>query len=128
MGYLVLAALKPEHKALERFWYDKLKKEGFIDIEDTTISNRPLLSWHSFKFCKTPKVKQEALSDYYYKASQLLNTYEFEKPIHRRIWELHCEGYSWRKIESIIQWEPGSLHHKKDIIGSIINRIAESIK
>lgn len=35
---------------LEGFWYSLLREEGFQDIEDTTLSHRPLKAWHSFHF------------------------------------------------------------------------------
>jgi hypothetical protein len=35
-------------KDLEAQWYDILKKQGFIDIEDTKTHRRYLKKWHSF--------------------------------------------------------------------------------
>ena len=37
-------------KQLEARWYRRLKDEGFDDIEDTSRPERPLKSWHSFRF------------------------------------------------------------------------------
>lgn len=40
--------------------------------------------------------------DYYEKALELLNSHHFKNEIHKRIWELHCEGLSRGLIEKEI--------------------------
>lgn len=41
---------KKTFEQLERFWYERLREEGFQDIEDTSNVFRPLKAWHSHRF------------------------------------------------------------------------------
>lgn len=114
-------------KKLQREWYKKLKDEdGFEDIEDTNHPGMPLKTWHSHKWKNTPPEKFAATEIYYDKARELLNTYEFESPTHLKIWELHCDGLSKRKIEKVLSQEAES--YKRESIGLIIQLIASTIK
>lgn len=120
---------------MEKVWYDKLKEEGFEDIEDTNNEFRPLKSWHSFRFMLNDssyfkntnlRTNRESAISYYRLACQLLNTHHFKNETHRRIWELHSEGWSKRQIEAEIKDLRPT--YKRERIGIIINMIAEEIK
>lgn len=62
------------------------------------------------------------MSCYYDRARDLLHHFEFESDIHKKIWELHCEGLSKRKIAAIIQI------YKRETVGNIIKKIAGTLK
>jgi hypothetical protein len=91
-----------EFKKLEKLWYDKLKSEGFEDIEHA--SSRNLKEWdlNFFRnqFCT---IKYETSMEYYEKAKDLLLTFEFKNELHKKIWELHCMGLTEREIADKIQ-------------------------
>lgn len=109
---------------LKKIWYRKLEDSGFDDAENTSHPDQPLKTWHSFKFKDALKLTET--STYYLKAIQLVDTYDFDNSTHRKIWELHCEGYSKRKIEKeITECDPT---YKRSQIETIINFIASSIK
>lgn len=86
-------------KELERLWYQKLAKEEFKDIEDTARGDRPLRQWHSFIFPAKDKALREAITKYYEAAAELLQTRKFESQEYRRIWQLHCEGFTYKEIQ-----------------------------
>ena len=62
---------KDDLKRAEKEWYAKLKKAGFEDIEDTSIKERPLKAWHSFKYQAMDPVAIKAIQVYYEKAQDL---------------------------------------------------------
>ncbi len=112
---------------LKQHWYAQLKDNGFQDAEDTSHPDYPLKTWHSFKWRNTPDQKTIATREYYSKAIQVLETYSFDNPTHKIIWELHCEGLSKRKIETFIVKNNCNPSYKREQIGNIINIIAGSI-
>lgn len=117
----------PEFKRLEREWYETLRQEGFDDAEDSERNwggDRPLKSWHSFRF--NAPLKERDASAYYDQAKELLNTFEFKSELHRQIWELHCRGFSKRKIEVAIGNHENGV--KREMIGIIIQRIRKEIR
>lgn len=113
-------------KALQKLWYSKLADDGFDDIENVNHAEMPLKTWHSQKWQNRCKTRIELTQEYYRRARDLLNTYSFNEPIHRTIWELHSEGLSKRKIEKAISSSPTP--YKREAIGVIINIIAVTIK
>lgn len=81
-------------KALEKKWYEKLRKTGFKDIE-----NRPHeLHQETAKF-----LDKEAIEEYYSKVSEYLYSGDFKNYKEKAIWFLHTEGLSYREISSIIR-------------------------
>lgn len=115
-----------EQKKLERQWYDKLQASGFNDIEDTQRSDRPLKSWHNFKFQYVNLIQRGAREEYFYLAKELLRTYAFKNETHRIIWDLHCKGLSKRNIEASIKHLEKP--YKREQIGNILCIIAREIK
>lgn len=115
-----------QYRELQAVWYKKLKEQGFEDIEDTSKSDRPLEAWHSLRFQKVVGVQVDMTQAYYYRAKELLNTYQFKNKTHQRVWELHCEGLSKREIaEEIKNLEKT---YKRESIGLIIKNIAKKCK
>ena len=118
----------PHCLALFQEWNIRLKAAGFVEIEDQTLpSDPPLIDWHSTMFC-TPqqRIKQQIYEHYYEQASNLLLTYQFKKPIHRKIWEFHCAGLSRREIAVKLEGTRKPLKHAA--VGNIIKAIAKGIK
>lgn len=113
-------------KKLEQEWYQKLKDDGFEDIEDSNNPNRPLKAWHNFRFRQVNPARRKVTEAYYEKACALLHTYPFINEITKRIWELHCQGFSKREIEEAIKNE--SKRYKRESIGLIIVKISREIK
>lgn len=88
-------------------WYAKLRKEGFNDIEDVNSPNEFLKRhddhWFRTRF-KTP-MQFSAKQEYFYRAAHLLHTHTFETQLEKAIWDLHCQGYSYREIASMVTKE-----------------------
>src|ERR1700679_3199952 len=106
------------YKKVQKIWYDKLKKEGFEDIEDNTSG---LLKEWDFNFFRNGfcQVKYECNKMYYYKAKEILTTHDFKSPIHKKIWGLHCDGISERAIVTQLG------KYKKSWVPYIIAEIAK---
>ncbi len=111
-------------KRLEQTWYDKLKSEGFVDIENTKDRDRRLREW-DFNFFRNKfvAVKYETTLAYYNQGRQILTTYSFKTEMHKRIWELHIEGRSERQIAVTLDGA-----YKKSMVHYIIAEIAKMIK
>lgn len=89
---LSLAELKKE-------WYEKLKKEGFEDIE---VDEHRLKTWstgNGSPYAESYKYKPlgfAAKADYYSLATHFLNENEFKTRYEEIIWTYHTEGISVR--------------------------------
>lgn len=96
-------------KELEKVWYAKLKQSGFEDIEDERYPDKPLKSYSSDLIESKPSRRKNffkrTTADYYALARRLLETFQFESTLHKRIWSLHCEGLSKRQIEAKLREE-----------------------
>ncbi len=119
------SSLKGEDKKLQTHWYNILKEEGFVDIEDTSLDDRPLIEWHNFKFKKCNIERRMATETYIDEARNLLHTYGFANSTHRLIWELHCEGTSIREIAKKISDTPET--YRKSRVFTIIKNISRAI-
>jgi len=101
----------------------KLEQSGFKDIEDTERDDVPLKAWHNHRFKHIPIERFVATESYYERAKSLLNTFTFKNDTHRKIWELHCQGVSKRKIvEQIKGLTPC---YKRSRVGKIITLLAK---
>ena len=96
---------KPSKKLLNQ-WYSKLRKDGFVDIEDVNSPREYLKRWDGswFQSFYTPD-QFEARRSYYMRAEEVLQpfAFKFEKAEHREIWRYHAQGISNRKISKIIK-------------------------
>jgi hypothetical protein len=92
----------PEFKALFEKWNGILEKNGHKEIENFSLPDAPLKTWHNLKWKNLDPNKVSDIQKYYEEAFELLKTYVFKTETHRRIWELHCEGVSVRMISRII--------------------------
>ncbi len=89
-----------EFRALNDEWKDKLREEGFRDIERDEDS---LQDW-SAAFTRHPEWNASK-EEYYRLAGQFLYEYRFRGPNAawtRKIWELHAQGTSIRDIVKIL--------------------------
>lgn len=92
-------------KSLISHWYQKLKQDGFQDIEQQD-SHQNLKDWHSFHFSERFNETTFSIREnYYQKATTFYNEYEFSTPLEKEIWKLHSEGLSLRTIANIIDKE-----------------------
>lgn len=122
-----------EFKALQKLWYEKLSTtpddtgEVFKDIEDTTRDGRPLKDWHHLRFKTSKRLSDRvAIESYYEQAQQLLSSFKFKNPTHYKIWELHCQGLSRRKIAGLIKDMTPNYNQAR--IGEIVLEIARAFK
>lgn len=84
-------------------WNKKLEKYDDCNAEDFTLPEPALKAWHNFKFKNINPDDYRATLNYYDSAKQFLLNHKFKKSIHRKIWELHIEGVSNRKIEKVLK-------------------------
>jgi hypothetical protein len=83
-------------KALQKVWYDKLKKDGFSDIEQ---EDGKLKAWSSsFTALAKNTVLREAKTEYYRLVGQFLYDHEFDNALEKYVWELHAEAMGSRGI------------------------------
>lgn len=90
-----------EFKALFAHWNERLKESGHTEIEDFTMRNPLLKSWHNLKlkcYQGDLDLRIRQTQAYFALAIEATETLTFEKLIYRKIWLLHCEGYSIREI------------------------------
>lgn len=126
-GHLIFHRSCSECRALEARYYQKLSDTGFIEIEDVAHSGRRLKSWHSFRFALMVPEQRQMPEEYYNAAFALLQRHRFDKPVHKFIWTLHCEGKSQREIEIHLADSKFEKKLKRDRIQIIINKIAKEI-
>lgn len=88
-------------KKLQEHWYKKAAKAGFEDIEQNDEEQR-LKKWHSTYLQQryTPEA-YAAAERYYHLASDYLHNGTFDSTKDKRIWELHTEGLTFRKIATL---------------------------
>ena len=82
-------------EALKDKWYDKLKAEGFNDIES---DENNLKEWDTSIFSRYDQNTIGAKEEYFRLAGQFLNSHKFEDAREKLIWELHAEGLSFNDI------------------------------
>lgn len=116
-------------KQLQAKWYAKLKAKGFEDIEDVSRDDRPLKRWDANLGTNSNTDRSEvalgARKRYYQLATHLLIDYEFTNHVHRRIWELHSQGYSAAVIARLItHMEP---RYRSSSVSRIIKNISEEM-
>lgn len=88
-------------RALKKKWYDLLKEDGFVDIEDPTgmFVNRPALKLS----LKMDRERETNESEYFRQAGQFLYRHSFRghyRYMDKYVWELHCEGATIRAIQA----------------------------
>ncbi len=95
-----MAKRSEEFKKTQKLWYDKLKKQGFDDLEWITHEsgygqNSPFLK---YKHAPFDEVKIKEHTDHYSKCAYFLNYGTFKSPLHKKIFAMYCEGVSYRNM------------------------------
>lgn len=110
-------------RQLKEFWYQKLKEEGFKDIEDVNSKHEFLIDWHSihFQFKFTPQEFLER-QRYFQMSREFLITHKFKNKRDKIIWALHSEGHSIREIANLIDMYKSGVgdiivHLTKEMLG-----------
>lgn len=86
-------------KELQKEWYNKLKQEGFLDIEcqftgkllGDAACPKPINSKLKDEGAGTRIQRYFALEPYYRQARLFLHSHPFQSPLEKTIWRLHAE-------------------------------------
>lgn len=97
---------KKKFQKLKDKWYKKLSKEGFEDIENTDGSLKTTIDPRTA--AKAFKV-QQSTEEYYRDAAKFLHSHQFESGLHKRIWEMHCEGMGAVRISKRLSLKTSSI-------------------
>lgn len=113
-----------DYNKLKAFWYKKLKKEGFDDIED---DEGRLKSW-AVKF-NNRRFQQlwQSRETYYYLATQFLNDYKFENRMEKFIWEQHVNAASVRDITTALK-KARIAKSNRQTVWLVIKRLEQHMK
>lgn len=84
-----------EYDKLRKVWYEKLKDDGFDDIE---ADDDKLKIWSSRFAQKQSVLSWEAKAVYYQMATNFLTDFKFETTRDKNIWTYHANGMSAREI------------------------------
>lgn len=114
---------KPQaYKQLRKVWYDKLKAEGFVDIENTNTDYQDInvqsSQWARKRYVEDVPARQA----YYYMANTFLNEHEFVSSLEKVIWDYHSNALSYRKIADTLE-KAGVKHHRRWKINQIVKRL-----
>lgn len=126
-----------KYKKLRDKWYLKLKKSGFVDIEDVNSPKEMLLSWDSYRFIKSSSkeskhnkwfvdeggsvtLKHKAIETYFQNAAWFLENHIFDTSLDKRAWKLHADGFSLQEIAK-------KLDIKKSRAFVIIKKLKEAL-
>jgi len=80
-------------KDLQKLWYDKIKANGFSDIEYPS---------GQLKSFSASIHKMEEAKLYFAICNDFLNQYPFSSHLDQNIWQCHCEGWSIRQTAKIL--------------------------
>lgn len=115
----------------------ELKRRGFEDIEKESHGELYLTDWDSLYFqTKSNPVAFTIKQNYFYMAEHFMRSDIFKdkvhSPIHREIWHLHSDGFSYREIAlrirsrmDVIMW--GEIYNK-DKVQNIIHLLKKLLK
>jgi hypothetical protein len=112
---------------LQAIWYKKLKASGFEDAEVKRGNEFVLQAWHDTRFRIRYRPSDIKATLFYYDQCQtFLNTHAFHNEFERQVWELFCEGFSYREIAAKMIVVHKKL--KKDMVNYIINQLQEEME
>lgn len=89
--------MKRPSKALVAKWDEKLKKAGFVEIENRENGLLNVWADHYWRARYTPESFEERRR-YFELATDWLNTGTFETGRHKTAWKWHADGLSYRDI------------------------------
>lgn len=110
-----------DYVTLRTYWYAKLKKSGFKDIE---LMNGQISDWPRERLERdwTPEQRAEK-QEYFRVASQMYWEYKFKNKIEKQIWWHHCEGLSYREIAEKLRTPANKIN--KDNVQTIVNALSK---
>lgn len=110
-------------KKLQKLWYDKLKKEGFDDIEQ---DENYLKRWdsHWFNSQYSPEYFQNK-AEYYRAAGKFLYEHQFKSELERQIWAKHAEGLTIRDIVTVLRKARFKLYRR--MVHETIQRLTKTM-
>jgi DNA-directed RNA polymerase specialized sigma24 family protein len=86
-------------KKLNKLWQQKLKDNGFVDIEN---DYGMLHSWDSFRFAAIDPDHFFAVREKYLEAGQLESLFDIRSELERNVWLHYCDGLSYRDIAKLV--------------------------
>lgn len=106
---------------LKKIWYQRLKDDGFKDIE--TFQGF-LKDWPAQRIRRdfTPEKIQEK-QEYFRAASELYWEHTFDSSLEKKIWQLHCEGNSYREIAYTLKTPENKVN--KDNVQIVITKLSK---
>lgn len=123
----------PEFKKLQTEWYNKLKAEGFKDLEP--IEGR-LVDGGLDAFCpgrttgfsyEERKLYNETKEQYYRLAGHFLHDFKFANDFDKYVWELHSNGLSYRSIVSVLKGLGKKFIYRRKI-NETVNKLSKQMK
>lgn len=113
-----------EYDKLRALWYEKLKEEGFKDIESM---DGKIKVWSSSVSRKNPPDIWQAKAAYYRMATSFLHDYTFENAVEKTIWEYHAFGISIRDIVATLN-ATKVIKTNRDAVWIITKRLENAMK
>lgn len=113
----------PKDKKLLEKWNKILEKYDDCNAEKYDYDDLKLKQWDNFKFKKLTPDQYESRLQYFANAREIASTAKFKNKTHRKVWELHSEGYSLRDISTEFK---GKI--SKDAAAKILREIKEYVK
>ncbi len=113
-----------EFKALKKEWYDKLKENGFEDIEHLDNSLARYESYHHAERYNDD-IKRDAKIYYYDKAEKFYQNYKFSSEKDKTIWKFHKEGISVRNI--VKQLDAVGIKSSRDTVSRIVLKLRKEM-
>jgi len=116
-----------EFNALKKKWYQKLRDEGFKDIE--TEKHGLLKTFDSTVFSsRYDPTTFESKETYYRLCGIFLHHHKFETRLDKAIWELHTNGKSFRESANILKKRFHRQKINKDKINGIVDRLVSLMR
>lgn len=108
---------------LKDFWYKKLHKSGFEDIErDEWTLKRPLSKIFQRRDGLVKSGRWEMRQQYYYMAEHFLNSYKFDSKFDENVWMYHSNGLGVREITKTLNKLRRKKKTNRDAVWKIIKK------
>lgn len=100
-----------EFVKLQQEWYAKLKEHGFRDIEYTRAVDGQAFDCALFADARSMSAEQYLEGEaYWHRARSYLWEGEFKDALERQVWELYCDGKTYRDIVKATGKSLGKVH------------------
>ena len=113
-----------DYEALRALWYEKLKAEGFDDIE---ADDHNLKIWSTTFFKEHTLEQWQAKAAYYNMADKFLIDHKFANETERTVWTYHANAMPIRDIAKIYK-DAGIERMGRQTIANIIKRLENIMK